>query len=720
MNPLAIPELLALILNGTIAVFVYADNPGSINHRLFSLLVLCFAVWNLGECIFLNTSDPWLVYFGTRIGLFGLFMAPVCFLHFSARFPRARGGEKVPRWFLPFMYLIPAGLLAGWHIFLYQIDVGRFLEFKSLFGYAADCSLKLGYGLPFWVLSAVSLCYIGWGIRNLRVAVSHSVTLHEQLQIKYLIFGALLMIGAGVLFHLLNFFLGLGYPLLYSAGFFSILMSLFFAVAIVKYRLLDIHLIIRRGIIYSVLSGMVVVAYFFLVRHLGEAVLEASDRQESLLLESAVVVFLIFLFRPLERRVEHFIDRVLYPGSYRLRARFSRFARELLGYVKLEDLIEAGFEFIEESLAPERLAFFIQDAQGEGYSAAKFKGASPQPKLSKEDPLVRRMVEEKRSIELEPYPFSSPHPLSEAGFRWAVPLISDRLVGWIAFSLPERPQSVTTEVVELLEGMAGQLSLAISRVNLFETLRSREREVMQAEKMATLGGIAAGLIHEIKNPLGVISAAAQNLKELGSDSGHRSELADYIVEEAQRISNLLNHFLHFAKPRPPQIQRCNLNSILHDILALMEPDLRQRGVVVEKDLDPDGLLMGADPQQVEQAVLNLILNAADAMPQGGKIRISAGSTGANILLCIEDQGPGIPPEFRKKVFEPFFSTKKNGTGLGLSVAEQIVRNHNGEMEAYAASEGGAGFRLVFPVYGDNSRTQPETGEGESAYHPGGG
>ncbi len=697
MNPLAIPELVALILNGTIAAFVYANNPGTINHRVFSLLVSCFAVWNLGECIFLSTHDPGLLYLGTRIGLSGLFMAPVSFLHFSARFPRARGKEKIPRRFLPLIYLVPAVLLAGWFLF-YRIDVERFLEVRSLFGYAAESAADPGYGVPFWVLSALSLFYIGWGIRNLRNTLSHSVTFHERLQIKYLIFGALLMIGAGVLFHLLNFILGLGYPLLYSAGFFSLLMSVFFGVAIVKYRLLDIHLIIRRGIIYSVLSGMVVVAYFFLVRFLGEAVLRASTRPESLLLESAVVVFLIFLFRPLERRVEHFIDRVFYPGSFRLRARFSRFARELLDYVELKDLTEAGFRFIEETLAPEKLAIFIQESNGGDYVGVKSKDALPRSRVPGDDPVVKRMLGEKRPIELEASIFSAPNLLSSAGFRWAVPLVSDRLLGWIAFSLPERPQSSAAEIMDLLEGMAGQLSLAVSRANLIEALRAREREVMQAEKMATLGGVAAGLIHEIKNPLGVISAAAESLKEAAPDSESRGELADCIVEEARRISNLLNHFLHFAKPRPPQIQRCALQPVLHDILALVEPNMRQRGVVIEKVLGESDLVIGADPQQLEQALLNLILNAADAMPGGGKIRISGRPEGRNMVLLIEDQGPGIPPELRWKVFEPFFSSKKTGTGLGLSVAEQIVRNHQGEIEVYSAPEGGAGFRLVFPAY----------------------
>jgi two-component system, NtrC family, sensor histidine kinase HydH len=243
---------------------------------------------------------------------------------------------------------------------------------------------------------------------------------------------------------------------------------------------------------------------------------------------------------------------------------------------------------------------------------------------------------------------------------------------------------------------------------LAETNRKLElaqEEARRSERLAALGQMSAGLAHEIRNPLGVIKGSAEMLhQKLGESNPLASELAGYISSETNRLSALVTRFLDFARPLhtelAPQEITAVLDRALHDV-SLTEKD---ESVRVERQYEANLPLVPLDESLCEQAFVNLIQNAYDAMAgSGGTLRATAArANNANrdgVEVRIEDSGPGIPAELREQIFNPFVTTKKTGVGLGLSIVSRIVDGHHGtiRLESGGEDQHGARFIIFFPA-----------------------
>jgi two-component system sensor histidine kinase HydH len=190
------------------------------------------------------------------------------------------------------------------------------------------------------------------------------------------------------------------------------------------------------------------------------------------------------------------------------------------------------------------------------------------------------------------------------------------------------------------------------------------------------------LAHEIKNPLAAIKTFTECLPERHHDSEFVRKYGQIVSQELSKIQGILGNLLTFAKPQPMRSRRLWLGEVLEQISALLSADCEKRGVQLEAAAEPDAIVMG-DPVQLKQAVLNLCLNSLDAMPDGGRLRVSALRNCRSIHLVVEDSGTGISAQHVAKLFEPFFTTKESGTGLGLSVVHGIVKQHRGEIEVHS-------------------------------------
>jgi two-component system, NtrC family, sensor histidine kinase HydH len=242
-------------------------------------------------------------------------------------------------------------------------------------------------------------------------------------------------------------------------------------------------------------------------------------------------------------------------------------------------------------------------------------------------------------------------------------------------------------------------------------LEQAQAEARRSERLAALGQLSAGLAHEIRNPLGVIKGSAEMLTQKLKDSNPlATELAGYISTETNRLSALVTRFLDFARPLhadlTPQDITAVLDRALNDVAQLWKGEL----VRVEKSYEPNLPLVGVDEALCEQAFLNIVQNAYDAMSAtGGVLRVTAGRprTGDGVEVRIEDTGPGIPVELREQIFNPFVTTKKTGVGLGLSIVSKIIDGHRGSIrveearrmeEAGSAGQAtGARFVMTFPA-----------------------
>jgi two-component system sensor histidine kinase HydH len=237
-------------------------------------------------------------------------------------------------------------------------------------------------------------------------------------------------------------------------------------------------------------------------------------------------------------------------------------------------------------------------------------------------------------------------------------------------------------------------------------LEQAQEEARRSERLAALGQMSAGLAHEIRNPLGVIKGSAEMLQQKLSDANPlASELAGYISSETNRLSALVTRFLDFARPLHAELIPQEVGPLLDHALHSVSLSHKDEGRVrVEREYEPNLPLVPLDEGLCEQAFVNLIQNAYDAMGNQGTLKVSAMRSNGDregVEVRIEDSGPGIPPELREQIFNPFVTTKKTGVGLGLSIVSRIIDGHHGTIRVENANEGsglhGARFVIFFPA-----------------------
>lgn len=257
------------------------------------------------------------------------------------------------------------------------------------------------------------------------------------------------------------------------------------------------------------------------------------------------------------------------------------------------------------------------------------------------------------------------------------------------------------------------LSSQLDRIVYYEKdeteARKLEQRIQQTERLQSLGTLAAGIAHEIRNPLATINFNAQMLqREVPLDENQSQMLAD-LIQEVRKIDNIVREVLSFARPREPQFLPSNLNDIVRYCHNLSKVHIRKAKIDLTLSLDPSMPEIIMDSDQIGQVVMNLMINAVEAMPQGGRMEVQTRVEPAagRVVLSVKDTGEGILPEDEGRIFDPFFTRKAEGTGLGLSVCRRILERHGAHMEVESQVGQGSVFRVVFPMMKKNDRPPEE-------------
>lgn len=236
------------------------------------------------------------------------------------------------------------------------------------------------------------------------------------------------------------------------------------------------------------------------------------------------------------------------------------------------------------------------------------------------------------------------------------------------------------------------------------TARRQQQEaqiqVERSQKLSLVGQMAAGVAHEIKNPLASIKGAADILASDKTDAGARREFRGILQDEVRRIDNTVGEFLAFARPKETRAERVDLSELVRGCVRQVGAQAKQSGVEVKGQVE-SGIQVNGDGEKLQQMTLNLILNALQASEKGHEVIVRMNRDGqVGALLEIVDTGSGISPEAAEHAFDPFFTTKSSGTGLGLAIVRSIVDNHGGEVALEPRPEGGTIARVRLPVWGD--------------------
>jgi signal transduction histidine kinase len=237
---------------------------------------------------------------------------------------------------------------------------------------------------------------------------------------------------------------------------------------------------------------------------------------------------------------------------------------------------------------------------------------------------------------------------------------------------------------------------AIIEKRALEKIRLKE-QLSRSEHLSSLGEMVAGISHEIRNPLGIIMSSSELLKKKMADNDPSNPIPNIIIEESSRLNNIITDFLNFAKPKTPNLTLCKIEDIIEKNITFLASQIKEEGYTIDKHYDNYLPEITADPDMLYQAFLNILINAMQAMPQRGKINVKICSSDNVVEIFFEDQGEGIAEDILEKIWDPFFTTKSKGTGLGLGIVKNIVESHGGSVQISNRSVSGARVTVKLPV-----------------------
>jgi signal transduction histidine kinase len=573
------------------------------------------------------------------------------------------------------------------------------------YAHAAVSAATFAYAVVFFAASLVSLYRRVQGTRSR----------FERARLRYLT----LVGGLGGLFTLLDYapYLGVEIP---PVGTVLILVFLYMlSQSITRHRLMDLYELTGRLGVLTALSFMMATMLWGMVRLTGDRFFLHS-------VISAVVVLL--LFDPVRAKVADWISQVLFRERYDFEQSITALRRRVAHAFEVSELCGVLLAGLEESRRITHVGLYLADADRHGFNLVGHLGPEPPSRvemaparplldrLDRDTPLLLESLErelaelrdtgEDREAETLYEVVQTLHALHATV---CLPIAGDDgLYGFLVVKDERVRDAFAPEEVQLLLGLATQIAITLENSSLYQEMKERDR-------LMALGEMAAGLAHEIRNPLGAIKAAAQYLAEPGGEAGEHpsAEFLGIIVEETDRLDRVVSSFLDFARPAKGHAAKVDVRGAVQRTMQLLGPELEAAGCAWTLEMEPALPRVRIDVEQLRQVLLNLVKNAAQAMPRGGEVTVrvvrrSRALPGADpkpwVQLRVTDAGPGIPEELLPKLFVPFVTTKDRGTGLGLAISQRIVNAAGGRIEV--RTKLGAGTTFVVHLPGED---EPEPG-----------
>jgi two-component system, NtrC family, sensor histidine kinase HydH len=500
---------------------------------------------------------------------------------------------------------------------------------------------------------------------------------------------------------------------------FIIVYLYFLSQNLVRYRLLDLNELLGRMLVLGTLVFILALIYGVLTRWVG------PDEQGlfffNTLLASASIVILI---EPLRVRIEAAISRWMFQEKFELSRRIEMLRAELANVIDMRVLVPRVLAALEDSRRITHASVYLADPDGSGFELAGHVGPRPDARFDaithrafferlrrtgvitiegiEREVAARRPVstEEQESLQLVLRTLEQMNGSVALGFS-----SEDQLLGALIIRDERLREAYSSDEIELFRGVATSIGITLQNSQVYERMKERDR-------LAALGQMAAGLAHEIRNPLGSIKGAAQYLQPGQTAATTREgtrEFLDIIIEEVNRLNKIVSQFLDYARPYRGEQRQLEVAEVLRKTLALFAKEAEEHGKVeIVTDLADRMPPVRADAEQLLQVFLNLSLNALQAMPQGGKLWISTalrrstrrGAPAAFLEVRFRDAGVGISAGDLKNLFIPFFTTKEKGTGLGLPISQRIIENHGGTIEVRSQPGEGATFTVLLPIEAD--------------------
>jgi two-component system NtrC family sensor kinase len=495
----------------------------------------------------------------------------------------------------------------------------------------------------------------------------------------------------------------------------SALWALITAYALVRDRLADLGAALRRSLVRMITLTLLTVPFVYLLVEAEEAFSGARYLRFSIvsLLAFAAAAFLV---PPIRQIANERLDRLLGARSTRHRRALLDFSKESARFTDASELIaRARFE-LTANFRLSAADVLLHDGRGSFDTADGWRmpGAAPDAAVTADLVAYFRqarapvIAEEIRARVASPIAARAAAALSLAGASAAFELrTAESREGILLLGSRTDGEPFSIEDVETLTILSHQLASALQNARLAADLQQSREVIARTERLSAIGTLAAGLAHEIRNPLVSIRTFTQLLPERLDDPEFRSRFLDLTLAEVDRICALVNELLAFARPAPAALEPVDLTTSVERLCLLLASQAKSRGVALEMAPSPADVVVVADEDQIKQVVMNVVLNAVQACPDGGRVRVSCYTTETpdGRMGCVEvvDDGCGIAEEALPRIFDPFFTTRSEGTGLGLSVAHRIVNSHAGTIDVRSRPGRGSTFVVRLPADVDTAR-----------------
>lgn len=531
--------------------------------------------------------------------------------------------------------------------------------------------------------------------------------------------------AAGGLFTLLEYlpYVGLDIP---PVGAVFILVFLYaLSQSILRFRLLDMYELAGRLGVLTALAFMLAALLWILMEVSGD----------QFFLHGVVSAFVVLvLFDPVRTRVQEWISQFFFHERFALEQRVQQLRRAVSHIFDIEDLAREVMTSLGESPRITHAALYLAGPDNRAYLLRGHSGQRPAERvaIAPARPLIDRLTRHGtltlETIELELEERRQRGDDRDAETLHDIHVTLDALqasvclgilgdggglYGFLTLRDERLRDAFSPEEIQLFAGLAAQIAVAVENSELFQQMNDRDR-------LAALGEMAAGLAHEIRNPLGSIKASAQYLAEAKPSNANASpddEFLNIIVDEVDRLNRVVGSFLDYARPGQPDPEPIFVNAAVEKTLQLLRPECDSFNINLHVALDPDVPNVRIDVERLRQVLINLVQNAVQAMPEGGdlfvetrvrdRMRIGGGSD-SWVVILVRDTGPGIAEELLSNVFVPFVTTKQQGTGLGLAISQRIVTGAGGRINVRSRIGNGTTFEVSLPGVGTEQR-QSSTG-----------
>lgn len=688
MNIFSISSFVAFVTCELIAGFVYLKNPRSNINKSFTLLAFLIGIWTLFPFVNAIASTNEKAILLTRLVYIAAIFVPPIFLHFVFNLLRISSFKKEKIELIIF-YLISCVFLVLSFSPLFIKGVVRFLPH-----FAVQPGKIYFTFFIFFVLMAVL------GHHKFFISYKRAKGYRKN-QLIYLLISFFIASIAG----LMHFLSAYGIKEIFPHDFLVILFTAVITYAIVRYRLMDIRLVFKKSLAYSLsaglLTGLFIVLVLILTRFLSDF---AGVDELKISIISALIIAL--LFSPLKNRIQTLVDKVFYKITYDYYATIQKVSHELAATIDVKNIYSFIADTVFTTLKPK--SAYLLSANVKSYKVVHFRLPKDKPpdesmiqchKIDEDSELVKflknrndiiikeelpRIVNQDRADiiaeELKPFKGEVVVPIFIDNKLALLLILGEKLSGDI----------FSDEDINLLNTIANQAAIAIKNATLYA-------EKIHSERLASTGMMAATLAHEIKNPLASIKVFTQLIPERYYDKEFRETFSKIVSSEIQRMDKLVTELLDFSRQPPIAISNVTASNLLDDTLELFKGQFEENSIKIIKDYRNNYDIAG-DPQRLKQALINIIINSYQAMNYGGVLNVTIAHEGDYVNISVNDNGVGIPEDDLERIFDPFFTTKQRGAGLGLAISKKIVEDHGGKIMVTSRRSEGTTFVLSLPSF----------------------